>query len=254
MLNRSATSIERNGRQPQTRLATLPVPRHWIVLSVLLALAEIALGVTVTLVRQIAPAEVVVDQVLSRDHNAVLTAIALAINAILSPLGVVVILAAVLVVLLLVFRSPVNAVAVTMIAATGWLSSEGFKLIVSRPRMSSSLLADPLASESGLDSFPSGHTSFAVAMAIALYLLARNTRWSKLALGGGIVFAVVVGASRLYLGVHYPSDILGAVLGPIAVIIFIAGLWNRYGMVVMNRIPLLAHFGPIPQARSEVDQ
>ena len=253
MLNRSAIALAPTVAQSRTRLATLPVPRHWLVVSVLLAAAELALGFTVTLVRQIPPAEVVVDQELSRDHNAALTAIALAINTVFSPLGIVVILTAVFVVLLLVFRSPVNAVAVTMIAATGWLSSEGFKLMVSRPRLSSTLLADPLASESGLDSFPSGHTSFAVAAAIAVYLLARNTRWSTLALWGGIIVAFVVGVSRLYLGVHYPSDILGAVLGPIAVIIFVSGIWNRYGMVVLRRIPLLARCGPIPQSQSTVD-
>ena len=103
-----------------------------------------------------------------------------------------------------------NAVAVTLLAASGWLSSEGFKLIVLRARLNSSLLVDPLVPESGWDSFPSGHTSFAVALAIALYLLARNTRWSTPVLCAGVVFALLVGASRLYLGVHYPSDIAGA--------------------------------------------
>ena len=247
MLFRSTIAVPSEVARARIRLATLPVPRHWIVLSALLAAAEIALGFTVTLVRQIAPAEVIVDQELSRDHNAALTAIALAINTVLSPPGIVLILAGLFMVLLLVSRAPVNATAVTLIAATGWLSSEGFKLIVSRARLSPTLLVDPLASESGWDSFPSGHTSFAVAVAIAVYLLARNTKWSTPVLAGGIVFAVVVGASRLYLGVHYPSDILGAVLGPIAVIIFVSGVWNRYGMTVLRRIPILARIGPIPK-------
>lgn len=222
------------------------MPRHWILLSALLAAAEVALGFIVTLDRQIAPIEVVVDQELSRDHSPALTAIALLINTVFSPPGIVLILAGIFIVLLLVSRSPVNATAVTLLTAAGWLSSEGFKLIVSRARLSSTLLADPIASESGWDSFPSGHTSFAVALAIAVYLLARNTRWSKPALCAGILFAAIVGASRLYLGVHYPSDIVGAVLGPVAVMIFVSGLWNRYGLVVLRRVPFLSRFGPIP--------
>jgi membrane-associated phospholipid phosphatase len=234
----------------RTRLAALPTPRHWILWSVLLTVAVLSLGFAVTSIRRISPTEVVVDQELSRDHDAVLTAIALAINVAFSPAGIVVVLACLFAVLLVLSRAPVNAVAVTLLAAAGWLSSEGFKLIVSRARLSSSLLVDPLVPESGWDSFPSGHTSFAVALAIALYLLARNTKWSTTVACAGVVFALAVGASRLYLGVHYPSDIAGAFLGPCAAIIFVSGLWNRYGLRVLGRVPLLARFGPIPDPPS----
>ena len=57
-------------------------------------------------------------------------------------------------------------------------------------------------------SFPSGHTgsSFAAAMAIFLW----NKKWGMPAL----IFASVMGLSRLYLFVHFPTDVLaGAVLG-----------------------------------------
>jgi undecaprenyl-diphosphatase len=57
-------------------------------------------------------------------------------------------------------------------------------------------------------SFPSGHAMGSMALAAALTVLAWPTRWRwpSLILGG--LFVVMVGLSRVYLGVHYPSDIL----------------------------------------------
>lgn len=54
-------------------------------------------------------------------------------------------------------------------------------------------------------SFPSGHTSAAFAAAAAWWKLAPR-KWIK---AGGAVLAVCMGLSRLYVGVHYPTDVLG---------------------------------------------
>ena len=56
-------------------------------------------------------------------------------------------------------------------------------------------------------SFPSGHTNATFAVMIPLFLLG-NKRWSWLAL----VFGVLMGISRIYLVVHYPSDVLGGMI------------------------------------------
>jgi undecaprenyl-diphosphatase len=58
-------------------------------------------------------------------------------------------------------------------------------------------------------SFPSGHASRAFALAAFIGL---RFRWR--AGGAAMGFAVLVGLSRIYLGIHWPSDVLGgAVLG-----------------------------------------
>ena len=58
--------------------------------------------------------------------------------------------------------------------------------------------------------FPSCHCMLTMALALALLVLLWRTRgrWPVLIIGGLLVLAV--GFSRLYLGVHYPSDVLAA--------------------------------------------
>ena len=55
--------------------------------------------------------------------------------------------------------------------------------------------------------FPSGHTMGATAFAAAFVVIAWPTRWRWPVLGVGLVFAVVMGLSRLVLAVHWPSDV-----------------------------------------------
>ncbi|MGI6072435.1 MAG: phosphatase PAP2 family protein [Lachnospiraceae bacterium] len=59
--------------------------------------------------------------------------------------------------------------------------------------------------------FPSGHTSSATEIAVVLFLC-HITSKRKAARGWAIIFpigAILVGASRIYLMIHYPSDVLG---------------------------------------------
>ena len=54
-------------------------------------------------------------------------------------------------------------------------------------------------------SFPSGHT--AASFASALYLAGEKKMWKA-----ALVLAVLIALSRLYLYVHYPTDIIGGVI------------------------------------------
>lgn len=74
-------------------------------------------------------------------------------------------------------------------------------------------------------SFPSNHTIIIAAFAFALILDRRWAGWGWLALAG----ALLVGTSRVYLGVHFPLDIAGGLLlAPLAAAITVP-VWQRAG-------------------------
>lgn len=58
-------------------------------------------------------------------------------------------------------------------------------------------------------SFPSGHAMGTSAFTLAVVIVLWNTRWRIWAVVAGVLYALVIGFTRLYLGVHYPTDILG---------------------------------------------
>ncbi len=57
-------------------------------------------------------------------------------------------------------------------------------------------------------SFPSGHAMLTGALAFTVIVLAWHTRYRYAAIAGGTAYIMLIGFSRLYLGVHYPTDIL----------------------------------------------
>lgn len=95
---------------------------------------------------------------------------------------------------------------VVAVAGNGLLN-QTLKQILGRVRP---LHRDGFVLEQGF-SFPSGHSSGAVvAYGMLAYLALRllPARWHLLALLAGVALAFTVGASRLFLGVHFASDVI----------------------------------------------
>ena len=107
-------------------------------------------------------------------------------------------------------------------AAFGFVGSAllnmGSKQFFQRDRPS---LWESIAPESTY-SFPSGHAMGSMTFACVAVLLAWNTRWRWPVAVLAPLFAVLVSVSRVYLGVHYPSDILA---GWCAALVWVVGCY-----------------------------
>lgn len=82
-------------------------------------------------------------------------------------------------------------------------------------------------------SFPSGHAMASAALAGCACVLAWPTRWRAPVMAGSAVYVPAIGATRVYLGVHFPSDILAgwcvslAWVGEVATIMWLADRFDR---------------------------
>ncbi|MFI8996626.1 phosphatase PAP2 family protein [Streptomyces sp. NPDC053542] len=116
------------------------------------------------------------------------------------------------------------------VAATsvvGTLLQQGIKALLDRPRP---VWPDPVDS-AHYASFPSGHAMTAtVAGGLALWVLAERGApvvWRRVTAVLALVSVLGVGCTRLYLGVHWLSDVLAGWLLGAALVAAAAGLYTR---------------------------
>ncbi|MEM1414328.1 MAG: phosphatase PAP2 family protein [Myxococcota bacterium] len=97
-----------------------------------------------------------------------------------------------------------EAGALLLLCLAGYFVMNGAKLAMDRPRPDA---AHAVYRATGL-SFPSGHASVSMFFFLGLGLIVRREgkRWP---LGVLVAIAMLVGLTRPYLGVHYPSDVVG---------------------------------------------
>jgi undecaprenyl-diphosphatase len=112
------------------------------------------------------------------------------------------------------------------VALTVWtadLIALGIKVAVGRPRPFEVLPGvDPLIGATVGSSFPSGHAVTSAAGAILLAAILPRRDWPWLAL-----LAAAVAFSRIYAGLHYPTDVLAGLLLGAAVALLALRLLRR---------------------------
>jgi membrane-associated phospholipid phosphatase len=115
-----------------------------------------------------------------------------------APLTVVAVIAAV------VLRRP-RAAALAVLAVVGAdLLQLCLKPLFGRPRPS----VFPRLEQIGSPAYPSGHAIVSAALAFGLLAICRRRPWRVPAACAAGLYVLAVGFSRVYLGVHYPSDVL----------------------------------------------
>jgi len=140
----------------------------------------------------------------ARHHRPRLTAAMKTITTFGSIL-IVSLMASVVVVVLLLARAWRQAMFVAVAVCSAVLLNLWLKVLFHRrpPNVVHPLLAPDKYS------FPSGHTMSATALATALVIIAWPTRWRWVVTPLALAYAFLVGVSRVYLGMHFPSDVLG---------------------------------------------
>lgn len=135
---------------------------------------------------------------------------------------------------LLVSRRHATALLVAAAVAGGGLLSMALKLLFARPRPD---LVAHLAQVHSL-SFPSGHALSSAATYLTLAALLARTQKSRAVraylMTTALTLVLVVGLTRVYLGVHWPTDVLaGWTLGAAwaALCWTVAGLLQRRGQI-----------------------
>jgi undecaprenyl-diphosphatase len=120
----------------------------------------------------------------------------------------------------------IEAVALAVGLAGAVVIADATKGLVSRPRPPVEHLQEVSSS-----SFPSSHALQASAFWLSLALALRAARIERRTLAAGFVAAtwivLVVAWSRVYLGVHYPSDVVAGVL--------LGGTWALYAARCLHR-------------------
>jgi membrane-associated phospholipid phosphatase len=108
-------------------------------------------------------------------------------------------------------------------------------------------------------SFPSGHAmSATVVYGTVAYLLARLQKhgWSRaITLFTAIILVALICMTRLYLGVHYPSDVLGGIIVGLAWASFCMATLEASIVLARRRgAPSIAHEAPAPEEKVPVVQ
>lgn len=161
------------------------------------------------------------------------------------------------VVVLVLRRMRVEALRLLVMAGASWVLAIAVKDLVDRPRPPASLW---LLKPDPTGSFPSGHDTTASVMVLVVAAILVGTGAVRVCLTAvAVAFALAVGVSRVYLGDHYPTDVLGSYLAVAAAAMLV---WAVFELVPVRRLatrlvrgpagaprPVLAAPQPAPESR-----
>ena len=147
-------------------------------------------------------------------------------------------------------RRPREAIVLLAASAGGMALTALLKDVFQRDRPPLALHLAPAINAS----FPSGHATLSATVYLTLGALtahfAHRRRVRLYALSAAVVLTIVVGCSRVYLGVHWPTDVLaGWCVGSAWALVCWSGalLWERLTRKPLTTTPELMEEGPVTQ-------
>lgn len=191
-----------------------------LVLGVAATLIVLGLGLVATL-GAVHGAQLSFDREVAADRVSGLTRVADVLTAIASPEVVGVGALVLIPVILFALRRRMDAVGALCVMGGALALAFVTKFLIGEPRPPQSLWALPADSGSA---YPSGHTTVAAAIIVALLVVARTRSARALIAVAGGAYVIAVAASRVYVANHYPLDVAGSVMAAVAAGFIVAGL------------------------------
>lgn len=186
----------------------------WISLGVILLLLGSFIALTAEMLErdeEFAATDYAVLRWVAQFRSSALNGIMVDLTALGSP-TIVTLLSVVFFLVFLLLKDRISALHLVTASIGGGILSRLFKDVIARERPD---IVPRLVDVSGF-SYPSGHALFAAAIYLTLAILAARhfPRLGQRAAIFALAVAVVaaVGLSRVYLGVHYPSDVASGIL------------------------------------------
>ncbi len=101
-------------------------------------------------------------------------------------------------------KASMEIILISVTSFSAWLIAHIIKNILKTSRPD--IATDILMKNESIYAFPSGHTTLIFAVAAVLYFYHKKMAYAVALLG------LAVGLSRVYIGVHYPIDVLGGIV------------------------------------------
>jgi membrane-associated phospholipid phosphatase len=145
-------------------------------------------------------------------------------------------------------KQNVTALIILITLGLGYALSDGLKYLIRRERPD---VAFQIVERPRTPSFPSAHALNSMSLFVGVALIASRpwaSRWRRAALvGGALLLALIVGFSRMYLCVHYVSDVVAGFIAGLGLALLADWADRRWSPAAVGSLPDLVLSGGPPQ-------